>query len=137
MIRDEDVRLFWIEQLKPLDVHLHSAQTQPGSAAPIGPGINPVMLVCQTRDQQYRRRQNQHQRAGDKPRPPEAQLADDSGPASCARLRRVGYGLSNQLWRRNFRMHLLNSSRSRSEEHTSELQSPCNLVCRLLLEKKK
>src|SRR5256885_3730647 len=27
--------------------------------------------------------------------------------------------------------------RHRSEEHTSELQSPCNLVCRLLLEKKK
>src|SRR5256885_5644037 len=27
--------------------------------------------------------------------------------------------------------------RTRSEEHTSELQSPCNLVCRLLLEKKK
>src|SRR5256885_6488058 len=28
-------------------------------------------------------------------------------------------------------------SNCRSEEHTSELQSPCNLVCRLLLEKKK
>src|SRR5256885_6768038 len=28
-------------------------------------------------------------------------------------------------------------SKLRSEEHTSELQSPCNLVCRLLLEKKK
>src|SRR5256885_10446871 len=28
-------------------------------------------------------------------------------------------------------------SKQRSEEHTSELQSPCNLVCRLLLEKKK
>src|SRR2546426_9068474 len=28
-------------------------------------------------------------------------------------------------------------SKARSEEHTSELQSPCNLVCRLLLEKKK
>src|ERR1022692_4653155 len=28
-------------------------------------------------------------------------------------------------------------SKVRSEEHTSELQSPCNLVCRLLLEKKK
>src|ERR1039457_4848153 len=28
------------------------------------------------------------------------------------------------------------SARVRSEEHTSELQSPCNLVCRLLLEKK-
>src|SRR2546426_3869966 len=29
------------------------------------------------------------------------------------------------------------SANGRSEEHTSELQSPCNLVCRLLLEKKK
>src|SRR2546426_7412819 len=29
------------------------------------------------------------------------------------------------------------SALARSEEHTSELQSPCNLVCRLLLEKKK
>src|SRR2546426_5810268 len=29
------------------------------------------------------------------------------------------------------------SAEHRSEEHTSELQSPCNLVCRLLLEKKK
>src|ERR1039457_754401 len=28
------------------------------------------------------------------------------------------------------------SRRSRSEEHTSELQSPCNIVCRLLLEKR-
>src|SRR5256885_6039920 len=35
--------------------------------------------------------------------------------------------------------HLLHISTvcTRSEEHTSELQSPCNLVCRLLLEKKK
>src|SRR2546426_1874027 len=31
----------------------------------------------------------------------------------------------------------LKERRKRSEEHTSELQSPCNLVCRLLLEKKK
>src|SRR2546426_3593412 len=30
-----------------------------------------------------------------------------------------------------------NIGNARSEEHTSELQSPCNLVCRLLLEKKK
>src|SRR2546426_8178553 len=29
-----------------------------------------------------------------------------------------------------------NLAQQRSEEHTSELQSPCNLVCRLLLEKK-
>src|SRR5256885_11600960 len=33
---------------------------------------------------------------------------------------------------RRHRLHRL-----RSEEHTSELQSPCNIVCRLLLEKKK
>src|SRR5256885_3554570 len=32
---------------------------------------------------------------------------------------------------------LLLAIKDRSEEHTSELQSPCNLVCRLLLEKKK
>src|SRR2546426_6377614 len=36
--------------------------------------------------------------------------------------------------RRQVRKHVLDH---RSEEHTSELQSPCNLVCRLLLEKKK
>src|SRR6266566_4930894 len=33
--------------------------------------------------------------------------------------------------------HLDDAGARRSEEHTSELQSPCNLVCRLLLEKKK
>src|SRR5256885_7741124 len=32
---------------------------------------------------------------------------------------------------------LVGLRKRRSEEHTSELQSPCNLVCRLLLEKKK
>src|SRR5256885_8071694 len=32
---------------------------------------------------------------------------------------------------------LVVAGQDRSEEHTSELQSPCNLVCRLLLEKKK
>src|SRR5256885_12458443 len=41
----------------------------------------------------------------------------------------------------NFEFKFPRSSSSplygRSEEHTSELQSPCNLVCRLLLEKKK
>src|SRR2546426_1245823 len=34
-------------------------------------------------------------------------------------------------------MKRLAAMQLRSEEHTSELQSPCNLVCRLLLEKKK
>src|SRR5256885_12237580 len=47
-------------------------------------------------------------------------------------------------WRFTLRAHVLwthagpqrESPRARSEEHTSELQSPCNLVCRLLLDKK-
>src|SRR5256885_9605092 len=34
-------------------------------------------------------------------------------------------------------LHGVDLNSGRSEEHTSELQSPCNLVCRLLLEKKK
>src|SRR5256885_11006494 len=38
---------------------------------------------------------------------------------------------------RPVRGRLTTTPRARSEEHTSELQSPCNLVCRLLLEKKK
>src|SRR2546426_6513731 len=37
----------------------------------------------------------------------------------------------------NSRLLVGTISEIRSEEHTSELQSPCNLVCRLLLEKKK
>src|SRR5256885_1404259 len=41
----------------------------------------------------------------------------------------------DQLLLRTLRMPSL--SAQRSEEHTSELQSPCNLVCRLLLEKKR
>src|SRR5256885_5883596 len=47
--------------------------------------------------------------------------------------------LSRQLHVGPLRIHvtIILSSVERSEEHTSELQSPCNLVCRLLLEKKK
>src|SRR5205807_6168178 len=41
-------------------------------------------------------------------------------------------------WRLGFRLPRRGQgNQTRSEEHTSELQSPCNLVCRLLLEKKK
>src|SRR5688500_19712895 len=53
----------------------------------------------------------------------------------------------NSSWRGSLRSYWSGQSRQRpsvpefqegrSEEHTSELQSPCNLVCRLLLEKKK
>src|SRR5256885_5131228 len=38
---------------------------------------------------------------------------------------------------RNGHAGIARKAAGRSEEHTSELQSPCNLVCRLLLEKKK
>src|SRR5256885_6745981 len=41
------------------------------------------------------------------------------------------------LWLDIFSAQLHRARPIRSEEHTSELQSPCNLVCRLLLEKKK
>src|SRR5256885_3629672 len=40
------------------------------------------------------------------------------------------------LWRFQRSSSRNRSCSSRSEEHTSELQSPCNVVCRLLLEKK-
>src|SRR2546426_3145733 len=46
--------------------------------------------------------------------------------------RLVRSGMIRHRVRRQWRVAL-----ARSEEHTSELQSPCNLVCRLLLEKKK
>src|SRR2546426_5629604 len=49
--------------------------------------------------------------------------------------RRVGAGDGRQGDRRSARPDP--EVALRSEEHTSELQSPCNLVCRLLLEKKK
>src|SRR5256885_10758963 len=49
--------------------------------------------------------------------------AEASGESAVERLRGI------------FRLY--SERANRSEEHTSELQSPCNLVCRLLLEKKK
>src|SRR5256885_13339207 len=48
-------------------------------------------------------------------------------PTRCRQLRIGRHGHAPQR----------DQSIGRSEEHTSELQSPCNLVCRLLLEKKK
>src|SRR2546426_3861373 len=45
--------------------------------------------------------------------------------------------LASGFWTSVFESQDPGVTRVRSEEHTSELQSPCNLVCRLLLEKKK
>src|SRR3989454_6224640 len=52
----------------------------------------------------------------------------------------IGQVLGEEILAPSVAVHQVKSyilSRVRSEEHTSELQSPCNLVCRLLLEKKK
>src|SRR2546426_6995868 len=54
----------------------------------------------------------------------------DGGAADREGIRRIGVAVRTRLVGRD-RFTL----EARSEEHTSELQSPCNLVCRLLLEK--
>src|SRR3989454_11902955 len=65
-----------------------------------------------------------------------AGVADDAGYgfAIAKALAEAGATVCTGTWppALNIFLNLL-----RSEEHTSELQSPCNLVCRLLLEKKK
>src|SRR5256885_3103145 len=55
--------------------------------------------------------------------------------ASIRRLAKAAAPVRQSSIRRCWRY--MARGRTRSEEHTSELQSPCNLVCRLLLEKKK
>src|SRR5256885_3171912 len=49
----------------------------------------------------------------------------------------IGYSSAGEVVRVGSAVHGFAPGDRRSEEHTSELQSPCNLVCRLLLEKKK
>src|SRR5256885_6767745 len=63
---------------------------------------------------------------------------DQAGPA-CAREGLVdGHGARADAAQRHLAAGgAARELHGRSEEHTSELQSPCNLVCRLLLEKKK
>src|SRR2546426_8782446 len=58
-------------------------------------------------------------------------------PASQADEEDVHRAVTRGRGRRPGSRRLRNGAGARSEEHTSELQSPCNLVCRLLLEKKK
>src|SRR5256885_11857292 len=68
----------------------------------------------------------------------DAGLRDDQ-----LRARRIGFDLAPQVGDVDAEILLRVAELAaphgveRSEEHTSELQSPCNLVCRLLLEKKK
>src|SRR5690242_21410155 len=60
-----------------------------------------------------------------------------NGLQSQKRRRRVGVKDRGPPDRQSGIMSTLGTKRARSEEHTSELQSHVNLVCRLLLEKKK
>src|SRR5256885_14922749 len=76
-------------------------------------------------------------------RPPRSTLFPYTTLFRSRHLRRLGHELLGaRLHGGHLRVRRLQARRSRraldrSEEHTSELQSPCNLVCRLLLEKKK
>src|SRR2546426_9333825 len=60
---------------------------------------------------------------------------DRASPAGVHETERQAVGVGVLLHLDHARDH--DVAQVRSEEHTSELQSPCNLVCRLLLEKKK
>src|SRR5437762_6860123 len=62
--------------------------------------------------------------------------ADPELAAARAELRMNAYASYGGVDRRSFELYALAASIVRSEEHTSELQSPMYLVCRLLLEKK-
>src|SRR3989454_4236340 len=64
----------------------------------------------------------------------EATPATAGGGTPSARL----HALADEMWDTTLAVSpTIGTFLGRSEEHTSELQSPCNLVCRLLLEKKK
>src|SRR5256885_7393350 len=68
---------------------------------------------------------------------PPAQLVEAFAQLRVPVLPRVAGEASLAGVRLQGRRVVAERGRDRSEEHTSELQSPCNLVCRLLLEKKK
>src|SRR5256885_9182251 len=73
-------------------------------------------------------------------RPPCSSAPSPPGTATAATTRRCCRAGMRPSWVTCRRSTIPPSTiccRARSEEHTSELQSPCNLVCRLLLEKKK
>src|ERR1039457_852287 len=63
-------------------------------------------------------------------------LAGDPLTGAARPVRRQVRAHANPGQYRQRLAHLVRRGIDRSEEHTSELQSPCNLVCRLLLEKK-
>src|SRR5256885_4285578 len=66
----------------------------------------------------------------------QAQPSSKVTPTTNARMGALLFGTNKRYAEANPQSRVKRLSTIRSEEHTSELQSPCNLVCRLLLEKK-
>src|SRR5256885_9734497 len=100
----------------------------------IGPPPRSPLFPTTTLFRSLRAPRTQVQRRRDPPR----QRVLVSGPSREQRLpnaRRQAAGKGAHR-RETPRREYEGDRASRSEEHTSELQSPCNLVCRLLLEKK-
>src|SRR5205807_4699959 len=93
------------------------------------PGIPVAVLAA---DLDGIQRQLREPPASDR-RPLHGTVAGGDGPSM--RRTRTGHVVLDVL--RRVRGGRCGEDAVRSEEHTSELQSPCNLVCRLLLEKKK
>src|SRR2546426_4832546 len=88
----------------------------------------------------YSRRSREMRRS--KPRGPSCDCTSSTGQGGTASARFASWYFSPPERRSDARHDagqgtVIRSAPGRSEEHTSELQSPCNLVCRLLLEKKK
>src|SRR2546426_7474132 len=101
--------------------------SQPRNAHVPPYGSSSTMATCQPA--------LRHRYAGADPAVPVPITMRSSGSAMCAGCARLPPEHLPHLRREAPRIVLRVGARS--EEHTSELQSPCNLVCRLLLEKKK
>src|SRR5256885_16975557 len=82
--------------------------------------------------------QNSRCQTGERAWPREAMLSTTKAPESAEVTKNTAIStMVSQATGLNQGRYSKKRNSSRSEEHTSELQSPCNLVCRLLLEKKK
>src|SRR5205085_9884613 len=103
------------------------------STAPTPPQINTLSYTTLFRSLDDQRADHQREQDGDEDRL--RVLADDGLALACRRCGVDGDGLGLPDLGLADVHQVLSTVRKRSEEHTSELQSQSNLVCRLLLEK--